>query len=38
MMISYCSRLKDDNDKDDNLLVPFQGIETYDKTPMQMPR
>ena len=37
-MISHCSRQIDGNDEDDNLLVPFQGIETYDKTPMQMPR
>ena len=39
MTISHCSRQIDDNDEDDNLLVPFQGIETYDKMPpMQMPR
>ena len=35
MMISHCSGQTDDNDEDDNLLVSFQEIKTYDKMPLK---
>ena len=39
ILISHCSRKIEDNDEDNNLLAPFQGIDTYAQfPPMQIPR